>query len=54
MEMQHILVQDWIEEGALKSFAKVFYEEGQSFVAGYLAVSFSDHEMSTAKRRYSI
>lgn len=54
MEMQHILLQDWLEEGALKEFWKAVCEEGQRFVAGYLAVFFGDYAEMRAPRRHSI
>ena len=53
-EMQHILLQDWLEEGALKKFWEAMFEEGQGFVAGYLAVLFEGEMEMKAHRRYSI
>ena len=53
-EMQHILLQDWLEEETLKKFWEAMFEEGQRFVAACLAVVFEDKTEMIAPRRYSI
>lgn len=57
LEMQHILVQDWREEEALKDFVAALLEEGQSFIVGSAngLMGYLEHGKDrTTVRRHSI